>query len=93
MKGGIPAGIFWEHHCPVCNARFRVPSIGAIIFSAAAATVVTAVGLLLTLYPPGSAVGATESNRYFGIAILVVGLLGWIMPGSRIFRRIRHPRV
>jgi hypothetical protein len=61
-----------------------------VAFSMSAAAFLTAVGALVTMFPPGSAVGAESSNRWFGIGLLTIGVLTWIVPTLRVTRRLRH---
>ena len=90
LKGFIPIGSVHEHSCAACGATFNVYSVTAVLFASFAAAILTAAGALMVLHPPGSAVGAESSNRWFGVGLLVVGLLAWIVPASRNVGRWRH---
>lgn len=86
----IPIGKVHEHSCAACGVTFNVRSVTAVLFASFAAALLTAAGALVTLHPPGSAVGAAESNRWFGVGVLAVAVLAWIVPVARIVVRARH---
>jgi hypothetical protein len=90
---GIPAGQRHEHACGSCRHTFDVHSLTAMIFALFAALVLTGAGALLTLKPPGTAVGAAESNQWFGVGLLVFAMLAWILVASRVLGRLRYPLV
>jgi hypothetical protein len=90
LKSIIPIGIVYEHSCAACGLTFNVHSVTAVLFASFAAAFLTAAGALVTLHPPGSAVGAADTNRWFGVGLLVIGLLTWIVPVARIVGRARH---
>jgi hypothetical protein len=70
-----------------------VHSVTSVLFTIFAALVVTGVGALMVVHPPGAAVGAEASNRLFGWGILGIGVLGWILPALYIVQRSRAPHV
>ena len=91
VKRFVPTGRVHQHDCAECGVTFNVHDGYGIAFSICAASLLTAAGALVTLYPPGAAAGAADSNRWFGIALLGVGLLTWAIPALRIRARLRHP--
>lgn len=91
VRSFVPVGRIHQHDCNKCGATFNVHDAWAIAFAIFAAGFLTAIGVLITVYPPGSAVGAESENRWFGIALLVVGALTWVIPALRIRARLRHP--
>jgi hypothetical protein len=86
----FPAGNRYDYEC-ACKRSFSVYDLAGIAFTFLAGGVVTAAGALVTMYPPGSAVGAENSNRWFGVALLVFGAAGWLMFVARVRARIVHP--
>ena len=90
---GVPVGKRFEHECLGCNRRFRVHSIGSVVFALFATTVLGSCGSLVVVHPPGSAVGAENENRWFGVAILVAAACSFALLVARIVARLRHPTV
>ena len=90
---GIPAGKRHEHACGACGHSFNVHSLTAMMFASFAALILTGAGALVTLNPPGTAVGAAESNQWFGVGLLAFGMLAWILVAARALGRLRYPLV
>lgn len=90
---GLPVGTRARHVCPRCGCTFEVSDGLGVATMAVAAMALSAFGLLLVVYPPGSAVGAERSNRLFGVGVLVLGALTWAALTSRVRARARHPLV
>lgn len=76
-----------------CQRRFSVHSVGSVIFALFAAAYLGSCGSLVVVHPPGSAVGAADQNRWFGVAILVFALVAFVLVISRAVARLRHPKV
>ncbi len=90
---GQPVGTRANHVCPRCGCNFEVSDGLGVATMAVAALALSAFGLLLVVYPPGSAVGAERSNRLFGVGVLALGALTWAALASRVRARARHPIV
>lgn len=62
-----------QHYvCPACTTSFTVHDDRAVVSSLVAALLLAALGGLVVLVLPGSDVGAEASNRWFGIALLIL---------------------
>lgn len=90
LRRMIPIGEVHEYSCDACKRTFNVHDGWSVAFSMGSAAFLTGVGALVTMFPPGSAVGAESSNRWFGIGLLAIGVLTWIVPTLRIGQRLRH---
>ncbi len=90
---GVPVSTRARHACPRCGTSFEVTDGLGVATMAVAALALSAFGLLLVVYPPGSAVGAERSNRLFGVGVLALGALTWAVLTSRVRARARHPIV
>lgn len=90
---GLPVGKCFDHECLRCNGRFRVHSVGSVVFALFATTVLGSCGSLMVVHPPGSAVGEADHNRWFGVAILVAAVGALALFVARIVARLRHPTV
>ena len=88
---GLRVGTQLHYSCARCKRDFGVSSNGSIAFALFAAVFLSAIGWLVVVQPPGSAVGAEESNRWFGWVLAAFGAAAWIVAGSRIVARLRHP--
>lgn len=88
---GIVSGTRRRYTCSRCGNDFTVHDDRAVVFSFVAATMLSAIGALLVAFPPGSAVGAEASNRWFGVALLAVAALAWVIVALRIRQRRAHP--
>jgi hypothetical protein len=88
-----PIGRRYEYQCARCAKRFEVHDIRGIVFASLFAILLSAVGALLILHPPGAAVGAEQSNRWFGVAMLGFGVLAWLVFAVRVRGRRAHPVV
>ncbi len=86
----LPAGNRYDYAC-ACKPVFSVYDVAGVVFAFLAAGGLAAAGLLVTVYAPGSAVGAERSNRWFGIGLLAFGAIGWGMSAARVRARIVHP--
>jgi len=93
LRNVLPIGNVHEHSCATCGVTFNVHDAFGIVFSVLASSFLAAVGALVTAHPPGAAAGASDSNRWFGVALLVVGVLAWSVPIARVVARLRHPIV
>lgn len=93
LRALIPMGHVHEHACDACKATFNVHDLASVLTSALAASILTAAGATVIAFPPGSAVGATASNRWFGVGLLGIGLLAFAVPATRLAGRLRHPLV
>lgn len=90
---GIPVGTRHQYRCSGCTRAFTVHDNGSIVFTFVTAIVLSAAGALVIAFPPGSAVGAEQSNQWFGVGLAVLGVIGWVMAGLAIRGRIVHPQV
>ena len=90
---GLPVGMQYEHACTRCNRRFRIHSVGSVIFTVFCMLFLGTCGSLVTVHPPGSAVGAESENRWFGVGILVFAGLAFVLVVAKIVAHLRHPKV
>jgi len=90
---GLAVGKRFEHVCSRCTRRFSVHSVGSVIFAFFAAAYLGSCGSLVVVNPPGSAVGAADQNRWFGVAILVFASVALALVVLRCAARLRHPKV
>lgn len=90
---GRPVGTRATHACLRCGCAFEVSDGLGVASMGVAALALSAFGLLLVVYPPGSAVGAERGNRLVGVVVLALGALTWATLASRIRARARHPIV
>lgn len=88
---GIPVGTRSDYRCGACSRTFTVPDVAHLVFLFVISSLVFAAGALVIAFPPGQAVGAEASNRWFGVGLVVVGALGWVMVGLGIRARMIHP--
>jgi len=88
-----PIGMRYEYQCPVCAKGFSVHSVTGIVFATVLASAISAAGALLIVHPPGAAVGAEQSNRWFGVGLTVLGGFAWLVFGWRVRGRLKHPIV
>lgn len=65
-------------------------STGSLAFSIFAAGVLSGAGWLVVTNPPGSAVGAQDSNRWFGWVLCGFGAAAWAIFVARAWARHRH---
>lgn len=80
-----------EHLCPKCGRRFAVHDVRGVLFAGVVALVLFAAGGFVVLHPPGAAVGAAQSNRLFGVAMLGFGVSAALVFALRLARRAKHP--
>lgn len=80
-----------DHLCAQCGRRFSVHDVHGVVFMSLLALALFAVGALVVLHPPGSAVGAERSNQGFGVATLVFGASATLVFARRVWLRARHP--
>ena len=78
--GGFPVGMRYDHRCPRCERVFSVHDVANIVFLFVGASVLGAFGALVIAFPPGSGVGAEESNRWFGVAFVIIMEVGLLTP-------------
>jgi hypothetical protein len=90
---GIPVGTRHQYRCSVCARTFTVHDNRSIVFSLTIAIVLCGVGALVIAVPPGSAVGAAQSNQWFGVGLVAFGAIAWLMVALAIRGRIDHPRL
>ena len=88
----ISLGNRYRYVCSRCAAVFTIHDPLAIAFALVAASLLSIVGVLLVTIPPGSAVGAEASNRWFGVGVLTGAAAFWTAFGLRIRARRKHPR-
>lgn len=88
----MPRGMREEYVCQ-CGASFKVRDLRSMAVTAFSGAILLAAATLFVMHPPGAAVGARESNQWFGYAIGVAGAAYWIMLATWIAGRVRHPRV
>lgn len=91
--GSMSIGSRYEYHCRQCTKAFAVHDDRALIFSFVLASALCAVSALIILNPPGSAVGAEQSNRWFGVALLVFAAIGYVSFAFRIRARLSFPKL
>jgi hypothetical protein len=72
---------------------FQVHSPVYLVSLSAIAGVFSSFGALIVAHPPGAAVGATHSNRWFGFGLAAFGALGWLVAAFLLRRRLKHPVV
>lgn len=91
--GLLTIGTRRAYRCQRCGLTFRIRSAGHIAVTLLYASFLSGVGVLIVLYPPGSAVGADSENRWFGVALLVLGLscIGWGV--AMIRAHVKYPAV
>lgn len=90
---GVAIGTRFRHTCDHCGRVFTVHDVRAVVATSVLASVLTALGALIVIHPPGSDVGAAASNRWFGMALLVLAAIAWIAVPRRIRARRAHPIV
>jgi DNA-directed RNA polymerase subunit RPC12/RpoP len=88
-----PIGMRYDYRCARCGDRFKVHDVGGVVFAGLLAAALSAAGALVMLHPPGTAVGADQSNRWFGVGMAVLGAVAWLVFASRIRGRLLHPVV
>lgn len=87
----VSLGKRFRYTCTACASDFTVHDDRSFVFGFAAATVLSAVGTLIVRFPPGAAVGATQSNRWFGVALLAFAVGAWLMLARWLLARRAHP--
>ncbi len=91
--GGLPVGTRNEYRCGACSRSFVVPDVSGIVFSFVTASLLSAGGALVIAFPPGSAVGAEQSNQWFGVALVAFGMIAWVNFAFGVRARMIHPEV
>ncbi len=86
-------GARYDYQCHLCSTRFEVHSIGYLVTVSVLAGVLTALGVLMIVHPPGAAVGAEQSNRWFGVGLALLGAYLWLLFMVRLRGRLAHPVV
>lgn len=79
------------YRCEGCGRAFVVHDARGILQLGLGACVLAAAGVLVMLAPPGGAVGAQASNRWFGVMLAAAGLVGWVVTGAWVRGRVVHP--
>lgn len=90
---GVTLGTRFRYTCSGCASDFTVRDDRSLVFAFVSASVLSSVGTLVVMFPPGSAVGATASNRWFGVAVLGIALATWLTLVGWIRARRAHPLV
>ncbi|HSO40219.1 MAG TPA: hypothetical protein VLT33_47160 [Labilithrix sp.] len=80
----------YEHACDRCKATFSVEDSARIASALVAAVALCCAAAFVVAHPPGSAIGAEDQNRWFGIALAVFGALGWLRLGLLLRQRFVH---
>lgn len=88
-----PIGTQYDYRCARCAKTFKVHDVPGTLFASLLALVLFAAGALVILHPPGSAVGAEESNRWFGYGMVVLGVIASLVFAARVRGRLAHPVV
>jgi hypothetical protein len=83
----------YDHKCALCSKAFKVHDVRYFVKVSLVAACFTALGALVILFPPGAAVGAEHSNRWFGIGFAALGAVLWLLVIYRIQVRSAHPVV
>ena len=88
---GLPIGRRYQFVCDACRATFAFDDAAHTAFLFVAAAGLSFAAWLLVLHPPGAAVGATATNRWFALPV-GLGALAYVALFLRaLFRRARHP--
>lgn len=88
---GLPIGVRYQFVCDACRATFAIDDAAHTAFLFVAAAGLSGATWLLALHPPGAAVGATDTNRWFALPV-GLGALAYVALFLRaLFRRARHP--
>lgn len=90
---GVPVGMAYDHQCARCKRTFRIHSLGSVIFTVLCMLVMGSCGTLVTVHPPGEAVGAQDDNRWFGVGLLVFAGLALLLVVAKIVAHLRYPKV
>lgn len=88
---GLPIGLRSQFVCDVCRATFAIDDAAHTAFLFVAAAALFGATWLLALHPPGAAVGAADTNRWFALPV-GLGALGYVALFLRaLLRRMQHP--
>lgn len=83
----------YDYRCTRCEKIFAVHDAGGLVFASLVAVVLFAAGTLVIVHPPGAAVGAESSNRWFGIGMVGLGAIALLVFVGRLRGRLAHPVV
>lgn len=88
---GLPIGRRYVFVCEACRATFTIDDAAHTAFLWTAAAGLAGATWLLALHPPGAAVGAADTNRWFALPV-GLGALGYVALSCRaLVRRTQHP--
>ena len=87
----VPLGLRHDYLCAGCQRRFGVHDVAGVAVVGLLAAVLWAVGALVVLHPPGTAVGAAASNQRFGVGLIVLGVVAAAVCAARARSRRLHP--
>lgn len=88
---GISVGTRYAYRCTGCGRAFTIYDGRSVIYTAMIASVLSAFGALVVAIPPGAAVGAQASNRWFGVGFLILGTTAWVLCALQFRTRSIHP--
>lgn len=89
----VQIGTRFDHRCTQCSRAFGVHDLRGVVFPSLVAVALFAAGALVILHPPGAAVGAQESNQWFGRAMVALGVVSLLVFTRRVWARLIHPVV
>jgi hypothetical protein len=86
----VVVGNRYEHACDRCKVTFSVEDLARIASALVAAVALCCAAAFVVAHPPGSAIGAEDQNRWFGVALAVFGGIGWLRLGLLLWQRSVH---
>jgi hypothetical protein len=89
----MSVGTRYRYLCSQCAQAFTFPDGRSVVFTVVIASLLTATGTPVVAFPPGAAVGAEASNRWFGVGLLVFAALAWVALALQLQARRAHPLV
>lgn len=90
---GLAVGQIHKYACSSCARPFYIYNARLIAFNVFGALLLGGFGALIWLHPPGAAVGAAETNRYYAVPLLLGSVVYFCLIGVQLSRRVVHPRV
>lgn len=92
LKGSwdIRLGFALDYRCPRCSKRFKISSVGHLVSIGLLGAVLASVGALLVVHPAGTAVGAEQANRGFGLGLAALGAAWLLFLMHRLRVRAAH---